>query len=49
MWGFRVDALSVGVNLIDTSANYMGGESEEMIGETLSHLIQNLKILRRDV
>jgi aryl-alcohol dehydrogenase-like predicted oxidoreductase len=43
-----VDALSVGVNLIDTSANYMGGESEEMIGETLSHLIQNLKILRRD-
>src|SRR4051812_18480600 len=42
-------ALTSGVNLIDTSANYSDGGSEELIGETLAELMQDGRITRGDV
>lgn len=42
-------ALSKGVNLIDTSANYLDGESEKMIGSVLKKEIEEGKIKREDV
>ena len=42
-------ALRSGVNLIDTSANYTDGNSEELIGETLQELIQTKELLRESV
>ncbi|BCA53541.1 hypothetical protein W02_06810 [Nitrospira sp. KM1] len=57
--GYRVDssnpefsaaltkALSEGVNVIDTSTNYMDGESERLIGSVLKEVI-NRKIVSRD-
>lgn len=42
-------ALLQGLNLIDTSSNYSHGESEELIGSTLSKLTQKNLIKREDI
>jgi aryl-alcohol dehydrogenase-like predicted oxidoreductase len=42
-------ALTSGINLIDTSANYADGGSEELIGETLVELIREGSIARSEV
>jgi len=42
-----IKALKEGVNLVDTSTNYMDGDSERVVGSTLRHLIAE-KILARD-
>ncbi len=42
-------ALSCGINLIDTSANYSDGGSEELVGEVLRQLISEGKIKREDI
>ncbi|MEJ2545853.1 MAG: aldo/keto reductase, partial [Calditrichaceae bacterium] len=39
-------AILNGINLIDTSANYADGSSEELIGEVINDLISNKKIKR---
>lgn len=43
------DALLSGVNLIDTSSNYMDGQSEKIIGEVLSALVTENEIKREEV
>ncbi|MBR9984307.1 MAG: aldo/keto reductase [Desulfosarcina sp.] len=42
-------ALTEGVNLIDTSANYADGGSEQLVGEVLSALIESGRIDREQV
>ena len=42
-------AVSKGINLIDTSANYSDGGSEILIGNVLGDLINNNKILREEI
>ena len=42
-------ALLNGFNLIDTSSNYTGGESERLIGNSLKQMFQQGKINREDV
>lgn len=42
-----IKALKEGVNLVDTSTNYMEGDSERVVGSTLRHLVAE-KILARD-
>lgn len=42
-------ALTAGINLIDTSANYADGGSEELIGQVLGHLIDAGAIRREAV
>lgn len=43
------DALRGGANLIDTSTNYTGGDSERLVGTTLAHLVQQGEIKREQV
>jgi uncharacterized protein YyaL (SSP411 family)/aryl-alcohol dehydrogenase-like predicted oxidoreductase len=59
--GYRVDgtdpqhatalttALDSGVNVIDTSTNYMDGESERLIGTTLRSLVAKREIARDEI
>src|SRR5689334_9447041 len=42
-------ALQCGVNLIDTSTNYMDGESERMVGSVLRDLVKQKEIGRDEV
>ena len=42
-------ALSEGINLIDTSANYADGESEILIGRVLKDMINENIISRKDI
>ena len=42
-------ALRMGVNLIDTSSNYTGGNSERMIGEVLAGLIAQGVVKREEI
>ncbi len=42
-------ALREGCNLIDTSTNYMDGDSERLVGSVLAELIQNGEIKRDEV
>jgi aryl-alcohol dehydrogenase-like predicted oxidoreductase len=42
-------ALGSGINLIDTSANYADGASEELIGETIGELIRDGSIARNQI
>jgi len=42
-------ALSSGINLIDTSSNYGDGESERLIGKTLSKLIDDAVVKRDEI
>ena len=42
-------ALRMGVNLIDTSANYADGNSERLVGETLKMLIETDEINRDEI
>jgi aryl-alcohol dehydrogenase-like predicted oxidoreductase len=42
-------ALTGGINLIDTSANYADGGSEQMVGEVLCDLIGSGRIVREQV
>ena len=42
-------ALTCGINLIDTSANYADGASEELIGETLAGLFRDGSVTREQV
>jgi hypothetical protein len=42
-------ALTSGINLIDTSANYADGGSEELIGATLGELIREGSLARNEV
>ena len=42
-------ALREGVNLIDTSTNYMDGESERLVGSVLCELIKNGELTREEV
>ncbi len=42
-------ALRMGVNLIDTSANYADGNSERLVGETLKMLIEKDEINRDEI
>ncbi|MGH7217774.1 MAG: aldo/keto reductase, partial [Nitrospiraceae bacterium] len=42
-------ALREGVNLIDTSTNYMDGDSERLIGSVLRELIKNGELAREEV
>jgi uncharacterized protein YyaL (SSP411 family)/aryl-alcohol dehydrogenase-like predicted oxidoreductase len=42
-------ALREGVNLIDTSTNYMDGDSERLVGAVLSELIKNGELAREEV
>jgi len=42
-------ALLSGINLIDTSTNYMDGKSEHLIGETLGALCETGKLKREEV
>lgn len=42
-------ALTGGINLIDTSANYADGGSERLVGEVLDDLIQSGRIIREQV
>jgi aryl-alcohol dehydrogenase-like predicted oxidoreductase len=42
-------ALQEGVNLIDTSTNYMDGDSERLVGSVLGELIKNGELIREEV
>ena len=42
-------ALREGVNIIDTSANYMDGAAEEIIGDCLNDLIESNELSRDEV
>ncbi len=42
-------AISNGINLIDTSANYSDGGSEVLIGNVLEQMINNGKLLREEI
>ncbi len=42
-------ALVSGINLIDTSANYADGKSEELIGETMAELIRSGVVSRNEI
>lgn len=42
-------AISNGINLIDTSANYSDGGSEVLIGNVLEEMINNGKLLREEI
>ena len=42
-------AISSGINLIDTSANYSDGGSEVLIGNVLEQMINNGKLLREEI
>jgi Predicted oxidoreductases (related to aryl-alcohol dehydrogenases) len=42
-------ALREGVNLIDTSTNYMDGDSERLVGSVLGELIKNGELIREEV
>jgi uncharacterized protein YyaL (SSP411 family)/aryl-alcohol dehydrogenase-like predicted oxidoreductase len=42
-------ALREGVNLIDTSTNYMDGDSERLVGSALGELIKNGELTREEV
>jgi aryl-alcohol dehydrogenase-like predicted oxidoreductase len=42
-------ALASGINLIDTSANYADGGSEELIGQVIDHLIESGELQREAV
>jgi uncharacterized protein len=42
-------ALREGVNLIDTSTNYMDGDSERLVGSVLHELIKNNELTREEV
>jgi hypothetical protein len=42
-------ALASGINLIDTSANYADGGSEELVGRVLAHLVEAGELQRRAV
>ena len=42
-------ALRMGVNLIDSSSNYAGGNSERLVGEVLSGLIQQGVVSREEI
>lgn len=42
-------AISGGINLIDTSANYSDGGSEVLIGNVLEQMINNGKLLREEI
>jgi hypothetical protein len=42
-------ALSAGINLIDTSANYADGGSEELVGQVMAHLIEEGALRREAV
>ncbi len=44
-----IKALSGGVNLIDTSSNYMDGESEGLFGEVLEELSNEKKLSRDEI
>lgn len=42
-------ALASGINLIDTSANYGDGGSEELVGHVLAHMVESGKLRREAV
>ncbi len=42
-------ALASGINLIDTSANYGDGGSEELVGQVLAHMIESGELRREAV
>ena len=42
-------ALREGVNLIDTSTNYMDGDSERLVGSVFSELIKSAELTREEV
>lgn len=42
-------ALASGINLIDTSANYADGGSEELVGQVLAHMIESGELRREAV
>lgn len=42
-------AIRMGVNLIDTSSNYAGGNSERLVGEVLAGMVQNELVKRQEV
>ncbi|HEY7130304.1 MAG TPA: aldo/keto reductase, partial [Nitrospira sp.] len=42
-------ALASGVNVIDTSTNYMDGESERLVGSVLSRLVGNQDFARNEI
>ena len=42
-------ALREGVNVIDTSTNYMDGDSERLVGSVLRELIKNSELTREEV
>ena len=42
-------ALREGVNLIDTSTNYMDGDSERLVGSALGELLKNGELTREEV
>ncbi len=44
-----VDALGGGCNLIDTSTNYMDGDSEKLAGSVLTELVKNGELKREEV
>jgi aryl-alcohol dehydrogenase-like predicted oxidoreductase len=46
---YRKHALTHGVNLIDTSANYELGKAEKLIGKVLHNLISENKLKREAV
>ncbi len=43
------DAVASGINLIDTSANYADGGSEELIGETIAELVRDGLLSRNEL
>jgi aryl-alcohol dehydrogenase-like predicted oxidoreductase len=43
------EALMRGCNLVDTSANYMDGQSEETIGQVLTELVNEDKVQRDEI
>ena len=48
-YGALAKALSSGINLIDTSANYTDGGSERLIGKVLQDLVDKGEILREEI
>jgi hypothetical protein len=44
-----IKAIKNGINLIDTSSNYMDGESEVLIGRVLQEMVEKKEINRQDV
>ena len=44
-----ISAISGGINLIDTSANYTDGNSELLVGEVIGELVAGGKISREDI